>query len=904
MLWCGSALQADQIDYSNLKGARRKNPDTGWWEVGWIDPYYADGAKATGLPGPVYPRTGLEGVIFKAFSGTSTWNRVITPGDIGIDGSRGIPLPLLGITGDIYVCVHRDRECPIRYYADDGTVAQEQWMRWFYPYAIVPGGRTGKRKWLESGCRLEDRPFVQFSRPFTVLLDSRRLDSDGDGVWKPEKLMKIRSYKAPLSVKYVVIVPATTLAVPIPSRLKKASRLSFEYATSNGVAKTEALLDPAFMPSERPVRIGFVWKQQQKKGGKDCAVYVVQNPGRGKEGIIVGKVPVDGNCLAIKPGSLKIEPAEWVPYDRVHVDQRKMIGCEGAPGGDFSAFSMRPQIDWGYHVSYYVRGAKFGSKAVPRRNPFTRIRRDTIDRYHRDALRVQYKYGMRISLDINGKVTQPSCIPDKYKGEELDPNTGRFVKARYLDWANAKAAAWEGENIKRRVAAYRGMPSFVQIHEGIGIRESLNMSSSALASFREFVGDANARFPVPPSYPETSRTTNKEKDVLRILPAYREWRLGYYRGAKFMLGILRPAHEALKGGNFRGAGYFGGARDGGAKFIPYLAKAPEIVLLCAENVAKPDDLHFRIWRDAVKKEAGRIALMAHSSPAYFDATAEWHIGWFTELGLLPEVKGLIHGGGGRVPYGLFAALAAKHFGRGRMTQVEADRAVDIYREKGAFYPRDYARLAWSDARRVFAGAVKFNADGSIDEWPDGAWASAGAEQNLLTGKERWEGQEDLSFRFAVGYDSTNLYISVHVCDEHVVVGEEAASGKGDAIELFLSAAGIRSGLSQQNTFRFRMIPGGKDSNVYAGYEQPAVVPGAVCASRREENGYVVEAAIPWASLSCTVSRGRWLPLEILVIDSDGPGAEIKCSMIWNAGKNKKAPSTIKGRSQFGVLNLR
>jgi len=898
--------EAIEIDYEDLKGARRISPETGFWEVGW------DGSELSKVR---YPIENLEGGIYKAWSGSekTTGNRIISAADLGASPQEGIPLPVLGIKGDFYAIICHNVNCPARYYADDGSVAQEWWTR--SHYLTTWYNMTTIEDWFSGSCRMEQRRELtrQVMRQRHAPLDSRWLDTDEDGVWRQAKIAKIRNYNVPLSLSYMVLLPATYVDVPIGRTHRKGASISFACQSGRGMEDAAFLLDPSYMPRRGTLRIGFV--------GHRNKVYVAQNPGSGKEGIIVGEVPALDGRLAIKPGTLKIHKAKWLPYDRIPRQRRKIIGFEGLSGSEFSLFSNREVQEWGYMCLNREYGVRQGGKAFPKRNICTRIKRDLVERGHKDTLRMAKKYGMEAAFLVRWERTSPWYIPDKYKAEVLDPETGRFVKAPYLDWANDGAAEWEAENIRRRFLPYRGLPAYALNQEGGGRRDCNNMSLDALESFREFVGDPEARFPVPPSYPETPRTSNKVKDIMRLLPTYKKWKTGYYRGHIFMLRSLKPVYEALKGGDFKGVGYFGlGGR--GARFIPYMADEPEVALLGPENVRESDESTFRPWRECAGKYPDRIVLLPHSAPLLMNSSAERFVEWFTDFGLLPEVDGVVIGGGGKIPMELWKALAAKYFGKGRMGVEEADEVIAIFLEKGIFYYEEESEVKkkteqelrnegrslveTENSRRVHAPLSSRTIDGNLDEWCDATWYEATGAEHLFATKEGvWTGKDDLSYSFALSYDKDNLYLAIKVRDNKVFSREHMFATGGDEAEILLAFVDDpeKDALTRDNSLTLRMIPFKEYDQVYTGWDVLEGIPESRAASSSCEDGYIIEAAIPFSRFGYKPAKGKLLPAEFHILDYDELMGGYHCSMIWNAVENKEAPWGFKGKAQWGLIEL-
>jgi hypothetical protein len=907
-------LIGDNIAYKSFKGARRINPDNGAWEVGWLPPARKEPDSW------IYPVKGLEGVVFKDFAKKECkGNTIITPKEMGIEKAE---LPLLGIKGDYYIIISRNLNCPVRVYSDTDKIAIEEWIGGVYPACYV-GNRIKQQKWFESKEKIKDRQKIlsyatSAVKPIPITTDSRWLDPQRTGNWHADPMMKIRNYMAPMNLGYIMLLPATTFEVPFKKEWAKGAKISFDYIKNGKDTKASFLLDPAYMPQKGNLKIGFTGARQRAKG-----VYVVQNPGKGKEGMIVGKMATGKHeySLAIKPGSIKIEAAKWKPYDRVNVDKRRHIGYEGTPEhNEFEAFDTRYSRDWGYLMSYIKTGNKFAGRAYPKRNAFTRIIEDMSERQKKDALRMAHKYGMRIAFDINEDLTPGSYIPEKYKAEILNADSGKFIKTDYLDWANPEAVAWEAENIKNRVKAYKGLPTYLMIHEGIGDRQSGNVSKAALESFRKFSGNPNAKFPVPPTFPETERTTNKPDEEL--IKKYIEWKLGYYRGNIFMKNIFEAASKALKGGNYKGGCYFGAVSDGGAYFVPYIAESEDVALLCPENVRSSSQGIFQVWRKAAQKYPERLKLMPHSYPMLVTADTDTFIKWFEDVGLLPEVKGLILGGGGLAPKALFEALAAKYYGKSRLSVEEADAIIKTLKEKGIFYLDGYDKkhikkrstrnrsgkniFDMKHARKKTIARNKIKVDGNFQEWQRTQWTDVKGKEQLL-GKKDWKGNNDLSYSFASAYDDDNLYLAVKVNDDKRALRTQTLNAEGDEVQIFVGF--VNDPNSQNisigyNGFSLRMVPDKRFPQVYGGQSFLEPVSGSKSISRQLENGYEIEASIPWKNFKYKPQKGKLLPIEFHVLDADHPAGEVEKTMLWNAFEGKKKPWSVKGTTQWGLLEFK
>lgn len=899
---------AYECAFKDFKGARRENPETGNWEVAW------EVTRSESENSNLLDIKGLQGVLVKRFDKTSKGNQKLSFADLGISSGSGFELPLLGIKSDFWIMAKYNLNSPVRYYADDGTIAQEWWNRGFYPY-WAGGNQARQLAWFKSegsnAERIKREKGPQYAMTVrTAPFDSRWLDSNNNGYWLPELAMKIRNYQLPVTLAYVIILPATTVDIPMQKDWQGGAKLEFEYlATNKETRKAEILLDPEYFPQKGNLRIGFVNMK-----------YIVQNPGRGKEGIVIGRL--DDVCkngrLTIIPKSLKIEKAKWIPYDRIHVNKRKWIGEEGSPDNDFSAFDSRPNRDWGYLMSIRGFGKKAPGRNFPLRNEFNRISRDQAVREKKDTLRIVYKYGMRIALDIGDQTSTGNVIPEQYKAEDLDPETKKFVKTEYLDWANPEAAAWERENLKRRLTPFRGAVTYVIVHEGWGVIQSNNKSLYALKNFRDFVNDQNAKFPVVPTSPNTDRTTNKPSPEL--IEKYKLWKLGYFRGKVIMLGHLGGAYEAFQGsGHFKGVGYFGHVSDNGGYFVPYLGQSEKVALLCPEIVIKSTQASFQPWLEASRNSNGRIVLLPHSYPMLITHSTERFIEWFEDIGLRPEVRGLLLGGGGLVPKSLFDALAAKHFGRGRMTIEEADRRISIAKDKGIFHLDNYSEKEMQYHLRNFSRSKPLNiktasrtpaiqksikVDGNLADWQGATWVKLKGDKNMLFKKD-YDGSEDLGCSFSIAYDADNLYLAAKVRDDKIVSRNMTLSETADEINLFVGF--VQNPVKDKiifhhNAYQFRIFPSQKFKAVYLGHTNPEKVLQSRVAYKKTEDGYLVEVSISFKQEKFTPVKGNLLPLDLYLIDADEEGGAPSAGMVWNMFKDKKAP--WKTPQQWGVVEFK
>lgn len=206
-------------------------------------------------------------------------------------------------------------------------------------------------------------------------------------------------------------------------------------------------------------------------------------------------------------------------------------------------------------------------------------------------------------------------------------------------------------------------------------------------------------------------------------------------------------------------------------------------------------------------------------------------------------------------------------------------------------------------------------------------------ENVVFGADKWTGPTDLSGQLFLGWDANHLYIAALVVDETVTqpyYGRDVY--KGDHLEVFLDVPrrdpASRSG---KKLYQIGLSPG----NFAAGeaHIPPeivkwsptlGVVEGARIAARRTEDGYRIEAALPWRSLDVTEAKeGLCLGVDVTLSDADAvldSGQETMCSLLTDAwdlrdpnrmleaalgdSAGKVAPETIKSGFKPLVTGLR
>lgn len=197
-----------------------------------------------------------------------------------------------------------------------------------------------------------------------------------------------------------------------------------------------------------------------------------------------------------------------------------------------------------------------------------------------------------------------------------------------------------------------------------------------------------------------------------------------------------------------------------------------------------------------------------------------------------------------------------------------------------------------------------NIDGDLGDWSSLPYSA----DKIVYGATRWTGVSDCSAVFAVGWDTSYLYLAVRVTDDKYV---QTASGdnlwKGDEVEIQFDAdlavdfytaslssddhqiglsAGNFGGLAPQ---AYRWYPGSK-----AGTLSTASVAGKLIPA-----GYELEARIPWTALGVTPSEGARYGFALSVSDNDQAGAAVQQSMVSSVSTRKLLNPTTWGTLGLG-----
>lgn len=179
-------------------------------------------------------------------------------------------------------------------------------------------------------------------------------------------------------------------------------------------------------------------------------------------------------------------------------------------------------------------------------------------------------------------------------------------------------------------------------------------------------------------------------------------------------------------------------------------------------------------------------------------------------------------------------------------------------------------------------------DGEFSDWKLERYSVT----SVVAGGSRYTGEEDLSAKVMFAWDDNNLYLAARVKDDRYVQnadGEELF--KGDSIEILIDtdvAGDYYFDELNGDDFQIGMSPGisqpGNAPEAYLWF--PKAKAGAIdrvkVGATRVDDGYRIEASIPWSELSIIPRKGQHFGFAFSVSDNDAPGEKVQQSMVSTA----------------------
>jgi len=205
-------------------------------------------------------------------------------------------------------------------------------------------------------------------------------------------------------------------------------------------------------------------------------------------------------------------------------------------------------------------------------------------------------------------------------------------------------------------------------------------------------------------------------------------------------------------------------------------------------------------------------------------------------------------------------------------------------------------------------------DGNLGDWEGVPNIHAiDTPEQAVWGANSWTGPADLHGTVRLAWRQEYLFIAAEVVDDTIHQTQRGANiWKGDHIEVYLDAApdidpgretygpgqyqlAISPGNFQNTGDAFTDCP--PEAYCYRPEAQP--IEGALVASARVAEGYVLEAAIPWTLFGVAPEAGTFLRIEVTLSDTDGPEARQEAMLAlssekWGHSRSRLIPALLAG----------
>jgi len=184
-------------------------------------------------------------------------------------------------------------------------------------------------------------------------------------------------------------------------------------------------------------------------------------------------------------------------------------------------------------------------------------------------------------------------------------------------------------------------------------------------------------------------------------------------------------------------------------------------------------------------------------------------------------------------------------------------------------------------------------DGKLDDWSDTDVCYAESALQVKTGRSSWKNPTDLSGELRFRWDNEFLYLAALINDD--VLERNATIERvymSDGMELFLGLNPENRktdtntvSKTSKNDFQFFLAPGvakGKFSKAEARNQTAGTSNGIQIESTITENGYAIEAAIAWKSLSASYmpAAGNKIGMTFQISDSDKKDGPTERKIFW------------------------
>jgi len=178
-------------------------------------------------------------------------------------------------------------------------------------------------------------------------------------------------------------------------------------------------------------------------------------------------------------------------------------------------------------------------------------------------------------------------------------------------------------------------------------------------------------------------------------------------------------------------------------------------------------------------------------------------------------------------------------------------------------------------------------DGVLSDWPAGHTIASSYRVYQVAG---WNGTEDVTAVWQLGWDNNNLYVAVSVTDDtHVQTASGNQIFRGDSVDMQFDTertADFGDGLSPDD-YQITLSPGNFTDLPPSAFRFRGTADGAILdapgghnvtlAAQATTDGYDLEAAVPWSDLGLAgeADAGLTIGLALNANDNDTPGTAVQ-----------------------------
>lgn len=200
-------------------------------------------------------------------------------------------------------------------------------------------------------------------------------------------------------------------------------------------------------------------------------------------------------------------------------------------------------------------------------------------------------------------------------------------------------------------------------------------------------------------------------------------------------------------------------------------------------------------------------------------------------------------------------------------------------------------------------------DGDLSEW---AGVPGYESVYLVYNVGSWDGTDDLTAVWHLGWDANSLYVGVSVTDDtHVQTQTGNQIFRGDSVDMQFDTdrtGDYGDGLSPDD-FQITLSPGDFAAIPPSAFRFQGTTAGRILdapgghhvtvAAQKTAQGYDLEAAVPWSDLAITPGEGLVIGLALNANDNDTPGTAAQEVM-----KSHVSTRTLTDPTGWGTMTLR